>query len=81
MSTKGQVILSKAIQDAKNWAPGARPVAESVAEGVIIRPERLFPAIAFEEVRGCLSGMGKSMCPDEIDTALKAAAKRRHVRG
>jgi AbrB family looped-hinge helix DNA binding protein len=81
ISTKGQVILPKAIRDEKNWAPGAKLVVESTLEGVLLRSERLFPATRFEDVRGCLSGTGKSMSLDEINVALRAAAKRRYARG
>jgi AbrB family looped-hinge helix DNA binding protein len=81
LSTKGQVILPKAIRDEKNWAPGARLVVESTPEGVLLRPERLFPPTKFEEVRGCLSPKAKkSLSLDEIDAALRAAAKRRYAR-
>jgi AbrB family looped-hinge helix DNA binding protein len=82
LSTKGQVILPKAIRDEKNWSPGARLVVESTPEGVLLRPERLFPVTKFEEVRGCLSRKGKkALSLDEIDAALRAAAKRRYARG
>ena len=81
LSTKGQVILPKAIRDEKNWAPGVRLVVESTPEGVLLRQERLFPATTFEEVRGSLAGkVKKSLSQEEIDAALRAAAKRRHDR-
>jgi AbrB family looped-hinge helix DNA binding protein len=82
VSTKGQVILPKAIREEKNWAPGERLLVESTAEGVLLRPERLFPATRFEDVRGYLSRKGKkALTQDEIDAALRAAAKRRYARG
>jgi AbrB family looped-hinge helix DNA binding protein len=81
ISTKGQVILPKAIRDEKNWPPGAKLLVESTSEGVMLRPERVFAATKFEDVRGCLSGKGKSLSLDEIDAALRAVAKRRHTRG
>ena len=82
VSTKGQVILPKAIRDEKNWAPGDRLLVESTPEGVLLRPEPLFPATTFDEVRGCLSRKRKrALSLGEIDAALKVAAKRRHARG
>lgn len=81
LSTKGQVILPKAIRDGKNWAPGVSLVVESTREGVLLRPERPFPATTFEEVRGSLATkVRKALADDEIDAALRAAAKRRHAR-
>src|SRR5574337_2009279 len=73
VSTKGQIILPKAIRDEKNWEPGARLVVESTPEGVLLRPERVFPPTKFEEVRGCLSRKRKkSLSLDEVDAALRA---------
>jgi AbrB family looped-hinge helix DNA binding protein len=81
VSTKGQVILPKAIRDEKNWGPGARLTVESTRDGVLLRQaERPFAPTTFDEVRGCLSGRGKSLTQEEIDKALRAAAKRRYAR-
>ena len=82
LSTKGQLILPKAIRDEKNWAPGERLVVESTPEGVLLRQERLFPATTFEETRACLARKRKkALSLDEIDAALRAAVKRRYARG
>lgn len=81
VSTKGQVILPKAIRDAKNWGPGARLVVESTPDGVLLRrEERLFAPTTFDQVRGRLAGHGKSLTQNQIDAALRAAAKRRYAR-
>ena len=81
VSTKGQVILPKAIRDEKNWGPGARLTVESTREGVLLRQaERAFAPATFDEVRGCLSGRRKSLTQAEIDQGLRAAAKRRYAR-
>jgi AbrB family looped-hinge helix DNA binding protein len=81
VSTKGQVILPKAIRDEKNWGPGARLTVESTRDGVLLRQaERPFAPTAFDEVRGCLSGRRKSLTQEEIEKALRAAAKRRYAR-
>ena len=80
LSTKGQVILPKAVRDEKNWAPGERLVVESTPDGVLLRQERLFPASKFEEARGSLSRKRKkALSLDEIEAALRAAAKRRYA--
>jgi AbrB family looped-hinge helix DNA binding protein len=81
ISTKGQVILPKAIRDEKNWSAGARLVVEATPDGVLLRAEeRPFPPTEFADVRGCLAGRGKSLSLEEIDAALSAAAKRRYAR-
>ena len=81
VSTKGQVILPKAIRDSKGWGPGARLTVESTQDGVLLRQaERPFAPTTFDEVRGCLSGRGKSLTQEEIEKGLRAAAKRRYAR-
>jgi AbrB family looped-hinge helix DNA binding protein len=81
LSTKGQVILPKSVRDEKNWGPGARLTVESTPDGVLLRQAELpFARTAFDEVRGCLSGRRKSLTQNEIDDALRVAAKRRYAR-
>jgi AbrB family looped-hinge helix DNA binding protein len=80
LSTKGQVILPKAVRDAKRWAPGARLVVEATQDGVLLRQEEaLFAPTSFEDVRGSLAHFGKSLTSEEIERNLRAAAKRRHA--
>ena len=81
VSTKGQVILPKAIRNEKNWAPGTKLVAESHPEGVLLRPERLFPATKPEDVFGSLDAKGKHLKIEDFDTAIANEVRRRHARG
>jgi AbrB family looped-hinge helix DNA binding protein len=81
VSTKGQVILPKAIRDEKNWAPGFKLTAESTREGVLLRPERLFSETKFEDVRGCLDARGKHLKIEDFNKAIANEVKRRHARG
>jgi AbrB family looped-hinge helix DNA binding protein len=38
VSTKGQVILPKAIRDGKGWRPGQQLIVEETRDGVLMRP-------------------------------------------
>jgi AbrB family looped-hinge helix DNA binding protein len=80
VSTKGQVILPKAIRDGKGWSAGRRLVVEETRDGVLLRPARPFAATKPEEVFGSLSHHGKRLSDDDIEKALRAAAKRRYAR-
>ena len=42
VSTKGQVILPKAIRERRKWGPGTRLIVEETAEGVLLKPAPLF---------------------------------------
>ena len=55
VSTKGQVILPKAIRESKGWGAGKELVVEETREGVLLRAARPFAPTKFEDVRGSLS--------------------------
>jgi AbrB family looped-hinge helix DNA binding protein len=42
ISTKGQVILPKAIRDQRLWAAGTRLIVEDTPEGVLLKATPLF---------------------------------------
>jgi len=77
ISTKGQVILPKAIRDKRHWPAGTRLTVENTAEGVLLKPAPVFPAANVEGVFGALAFKGKAKTIEEMDAALEAEAKRR----
>ncbi|QUS39632.1 AbrB/MazE/SpoVT family DNA-binding domain-containing protein [Tardiphaga alba] len=77
VSTKGQVILPKAIRDQRNWPVGTRLTVEETPEGVLLKAAPLFPATTIDEVVGILRYKGKPLSLEEMDAALSAEAKRR----
>lgn len=81
VSTKGQVILPKAIRRALGWGAGTRLVVENTPEGVVLRPEPMFPETRPEDVYGCLAWKGPPKSLTEMDEAVLEEAKRRHEGG
>ena len=79
LSTKGQVILPKAVRDAQHWGAGQELVVEEISGGVLLRASKPFAATRFDDVFGSLAGAAKAMTDGEIDSALKAAAKKRYA--
>ncbi len=77
VSTKGQVILPKAIRDLRRWAPGTRLVVENTAEGVLLTAAPVFPPTRPEDVSGMLNYGGPPLTLDEMDAAVAAEARRR----
>jgi AbrB family looped-hinge helix DNA binding protein len=80
ISTKGQVILPKAIRDHRNWGPGTRLIAENTAEGVLLRAAPSIPRTKPEEVFGMLAHSGPAKTLEEMDAAITAEARRRYAR-
>ncbi len=81
LSTKGQVILPKAVRDAKSWKSGTEFTVEPTKEGVLLRPVKPFPPTKIEDVFGCLQYTGKPKTLAEMDQAIADEVKRRHARG
>ena len=81
VSTKGHVILPKAIRRSLGWEAGMRLVVESTAEGVLLRPEPVFAETRPENVFGRLAGKGAAKSLAEMEAGILAEARRRHRAG
>ena len=81
VSTKGQVILPKAVRDQRGWKPGTKLTVEETPDGVILKPEPLFPPTTLDEVYGCLKWEGPPISLEEMDAAITAEVLDRHARG
>jgi AbrB family looped-hinge helix DNA binding protein len=80
VSTKGQVILPRAIRRRRRWEAGTRLVVEDTPEGVLLKPAPLFAETTTEEVFASLpySGAPKSLA--DMEAGIAAEARRRHAR-
>lgn len=82
LSTKGQVILPKAIRDQLRWNAGTRLAVEHTADGVLLKPlATAFAQTRPEDVFGCLSYKGSPKSVEEMEAGIATEAKRRHARG
>ena len=80
ISTKGQVILPKAIRDQLQWDAGTRLIVEHTADGVFLKPlATAFPRTRPED--GCLSYNGPAKSVEEMEAGIAMEARRRHARG
>ena len=81
LSTKGQIILPKALRDAHAWAPGTEFIVEETLDGVVLRPTKRFPETCLDDVAGCLFFHGKPKTTAQMRTAVAREVTRRHDRG
>ena len=79
VSTKGQVILPKAVREHRNWSPGTRLIVEETADGVVLRPAARFPTTTPAEAFASLPSAGGTKTIEEMDAGLLAEARRRHA--
>jgi AbrB family looped-hinge helix DNA binding protein len=77
VSTKGQVILPKALREQRRWGPGTRLVVEDTEDGVLLRKAPLFAPTTIDRVFGLLAWKGKAKSLEEMDAAVRAEARRR----
>ena len=77
VSTKGQVILPKAIRQERRWDAGTRLVVENHEDGVLLKPAPLFAATEVAAVYGSLNFAGKPKTIEQMNAAVAAEARRR----
>jgi AbrB family looped-hinge helix DNA binding protein len=80
ISTKGQVILPKAIRDQRQWPAGTRLVVENTPDGVLLSAQPAFAPTRSHEVFGSLRVDGKAKSIAQMNAGIAAEAKRRHAR-
>ena len=77
VSTKGQVILPKAIRDKRRWAAGTKLTIEETSEGVLLKSATLFPETDLDSVCRMLKYDGPALTIEEMDEAIVREARRR----
>jgi AbrB family looped-hinge helix DNA binding protein len=76
LSSKGQVIIPKAVRDRQGWRPGVELEVEDRGDLVVLRRAKPFPPTTFEEVRGCLKYDGPPATIEEMDAAVAEDVRR-----
>ncbi len=76
LSSKGQVIIPKAVRDRHGWQPGVELEVEDRGDVVVLRPANPFPPTTFEEVRGFLKYHGPPLTIEDMDEAVEREARR-----
>lgn len=77
LSSKGQVIIPKAIRESHHWQPGTRFIIEETADGIILRTGKPFPATRIEDGLGCAGYKGAPKTLEEIEEALAADLRKK----
>ena len=81
VSTKGQVILPKAIRERRHWGPGTRLLVEDTPDGVLLKAAPVFAPTRPEDVAGMLAYEGPAKTLEEMEAGIAAEVKRRDARG
>lgn len=82
LSSKGQVIIPKALRDAYQWESGLEFVVIDTGQGVLLKPYRPFGPTTLHDVAGSLAYDGPARTVEEMDEAIRrAVAEGEYDRG
>jgi AbrB family looped-hinge helix DNA binding protein len=81
VSTKGQVILPKAIRQRRHWGPGTHLIVEDTPDGVLLKAAPVFAPTRPEDVAGMLACREPPKTLEEMEEAITAEVSRRRARG
>ena len=81
LSSKGQLVLPKAIRDADQWSEGTEFIVERVPEGVLLRPLRALPVTKLEDVIGSAGYRGPARSLADMERAIAKGVKTQRARG
>jgi len=81
LSSKGQIILPKAVRDAHHWGPGTNFSVEDTGDGVLLRPLKTAQPTRLDDVVGCLHVKGPARKITEMDAAIGDELRARRDRG
>lgn len=77
VSTKGQVILPKAIRELRQWSTGTQLIVENTPDGVLLKSAAVFPKTDLDAVFGALRYSGPALSIDDMNVAITTEARRR----
>jgi AbrB family looped-hinge helix DNA binding protein len=80
VSTKGQVILPKAIRDQQRWDAGTHLLVESAGDSVLLKTASVFAPTRPQDVFGSLVWHGEPKTVAEMNFRIEDEMKRRHAR-
>ncbi|NKL08056.1 AbrB/MazE/SpoVT family DNA-binding domain-containing protein [Rhizobium leguminosarum] len=80
VSTKGQVVLPKAVRQRREWEAGTRLVVEETSEGVLLKRAPAFAPTDPGDVFGILPFSGEPKTLEDMEAGILAEARRRHDR-
>jgi AbrB family looped-hinge helix DNA binding protein len=75
LSSKGQIVIPKAIRAAHQWEVGQKLELIDTGDGILLRAEKPFPQTSIEAVAGILKYTGKPKSLEDMEAAIKKGAK------
>jgi AbrB family looped-hinge helix DNA binding protein len=80
LSTKGQVIIPKAIRDQQNWQPGSELEVTARDGGVFLAPKAERKRYTIDDLYGCLPFEGPPKTLEDMQRGIDEAMAERWKR-
>ena len=77
LSSKGQIIIPKAIRQAYKWPVGQEFLIKQTEQGILLRPQAPFPQTGVDEVAGCLRYKGRAKTLEDMNNAIRRGVLER----
>jgi AbrB family looped-hinge helix DNA binding protein len=74
LSSKGQVIIPKALRNHYKWDTGQELLVIDKGDGIFLKPKRPFIESSLNDVAGCLKYKGKPKSLKDMERAIKKGA-------
>jgi AbrB family looped-hinge helix DNA binding protein len=81
ISSRGQVVLPKAMREKRRWKAGTKLAVEERPEGLLLRPIEKKKKFSVSDWRGMLKYEGPPRTIEEMNAAIEEEVRRRHARG
>jgi AbrB family looped-hinge helix DNA binding protein len=81
ISSRGQVVLPKAIRDKRRWKAGTKLTVEDRPEGVLLKLVETGRKLTIADWPGILKYKGPAHTVEEMNAAIEKEVRRRHGRG
>lgn len=81
ISTKGQIVLPKAIRDKRRWKAGTRLTVEERPEGVLLKPVEKKKKFTIDDWAGIIKYKGPPLAVEDMNAAIEKEFRRRYARG
>ena len=81
LSSKGQVIIPKAVRESHHWRPGQVLEVIVTPDGVLLRSKPPFAPSHLDEVAGSLAYSGPAVSLDEMAQAIAEGVRADDDRG
>jgi AbrB family looped-hinge helix DNA binding protein len=75
LSSKGQVIIPKAVRDAHGWGEGLEFAIEDLGDAIVLRPAKVFPVRTIDEVVGMLKYVGTPKTKEDMNAGIDEAMR------